>query len=119
MNSIDEKIQQALKESHESQELFAQPSLMQEAIAPFRGRRKWVNVVGLLYGITGFALFLWGAIECFHAETVHSQILWAGLAVIGMALNAFLKVFFWMEMHTNRILVEVKRVELLLLQKKD
>lgn len=119
MNSIDEKIQQALKESHESEELFAQPSLWQEAVTPFKGRRKWVNFVGLLYGVIGFALFIWGTIECIGAETIRSQILWGGLAMIGVLLNAFLKVFFWMEMHTNRILIEVKRVELLLLQNKD
>lgn len=119
MNDIDEKIREALKGEANTDEIFAEPSLVAEGIAPFRGKRKWVNVVGLMYGLIGFSLAVWGGFEFFHAEVVREQMLWGGLCFLGLMLNAFLKVFFWLEMHTNRVLREVKRVELLVLQSKQ
>jgi hypothetical protein len=119
MNAWDEKIQTALADTREGEELFVEQGLMAEAVAPFRGKRRWVNVVGLCYGFAGFAIALWGGVRFFEAEDTRAQILWAVVCLIGILLNAFLKVFFWMEMHTNRVLREVKRVELLLVKERS
>jgi len=118
MNDIDSKIKEALKGSDECDELFLDRSIMMEAMTPFRGRRKWVNAIGLLYGILGLVLAIWAGFQFFQADVVRDQILWGGLGFLGILFTSFLKVWFWMEMHTNRILREVKRVELLILNDK-
>lgn len=118
MNNIDKKIREALGDSPESEELFVEQNLIAEVVAPFRGKRKWVNAVGLFYGLVGMGLMLWAGYHFYVAELVREQLLWGGLALFGVLFVSFLKIYFWMEMHTNRILREVKRVELLLLQTK-
>lgn len=119
MSDLDSKIREALADTREGEELFEEQNLMAEAIAPFRGKRRWVNVVGLCYGFAGFGIAIWGGIRFSDAVDTRAQILWAGVCLIGVLLNAFLKVFFWLEMHTNRVLREVKRVELLLVQNRE
>ncbi len=119
MSDLDRKIREALADTREGEELFVEQSLMAEAIAPFRGKRKWVNFIGLTYGVLGLAIAIWGGIRFFEAEDTRAQILWAVVCLIGVLFNAFLKVFFWMEMHSNRILREVKRVELLLVKERE
>ncbi|MBK1878812.1 DUF6768 family protein [Pelagicoccus mobilis] len=118
MSDLDDKIREALADSGQKEELFKEQSLMAEAVAPFKGKRRWVNVVGLFYGVLGFAIAVWGGYKCFYAEDTRVQVIWLGVFFVGILLNAFLKVFFWMEMHTNRVLREVKRVELLLVERK-
>ena len=118
MSDLDDKIREALADTAEREELFVEKSLMAEAVAPFRGKRRWVNVVGLCYGVAGFGIAIWGGYRFYYAEDTRAQILWAGVCMLGVLLNAFLKVFFWMEMHSNRILREVKRVELLMVKSK-
>lgn len=119
MNDIDSKIKEALKGSDERDELFEERGIMIEAMTPFRGRRKWVNAVGLLYGVLGLVLAIWAGSNFYHADVVHDQMLWGGLCLLGILFTSFLKVWFWMEMHTNRVLREVKRVELLILKEKE
>jgi uncharacterized Rmd1/YagE family protein len=43
---------------------------------------------------------------------------WGGVALAFFFVFGVLKIWFWLEIHTNRVLREVKRVELLLLSKK-
>jgi len=119
MSDIDNKIREALADSGEKEELFKEQSLMAEAIAPFKGKRRWVNAMGLFYGVLGFLIAVTGGYKCYYAEDTRAQLIWLGVFFMGLLLNAFLKVFFWMEMHTNRVLREVKRVELLLVEQRD
>ncbi len=119
MNDIDNKIKEALKGSNECDELFEERNIMMEAMTPFRGRRKWINTLGLLYGIFGLALAIWAGFKFFHTDVVRDQMIWGGLGFLGILFTSFLKVWFWMEMHTNRVLREVKRVELLILKDKN
>lgn len=118
MNDIDNKIRKALKDSDNSDELFEERNIMMEAMTPFRGRRRWVNTLGLAYGILGLVLAIWAGFKFYNADVVGDQIQWGGLCLLGILFTSFLKVWFWMEMHTNRVLREVKRVELLILENK-
>ncbi len=119
MNDIDSKIRESLKDSREYDELFEDRNIVIEAMTPFRGHRKWINALGLCYGVFGLVLAVWAGFKFFHADVVRDQILWGGLGFLGILFTSFLKVWFWMEMHTNRILREVKRVELLILKDKE
>ncbi len=114
MSNLDDKIRAALRANDDAEELMKEPRLLAEVIAPFRGRNRWINALGLVYGILGLALLAWSIFAFLEAETTRSQLIWCGVGVFALMFVSFMKVFFWMEMHTKRVLREVKRVELLI-----
>jgi len=118
MNNLDQKIQDALRGSAEGDALASEPNLAEELITAFRGRNNWTNVLAVVFSIVGMALAIWAGFRFYGAEAVREQLLWGGLCLLGVLFISFIKVWFWMEMHSNRILREVKRVELLFLQAK-
>ncbi|HLP25667.1 MAG TPA: DUF6768 family protein, partial [Acidobacteriota bacterium] len=48
----------------------------------------------------------------YWAEALAEQLRWGGLALVLFLIVLFAKVWFWLEMKTNRVLREVKRLEL-------
>lgn len=56
----------------------------------------------------------WSGFDFYHAPEVREQLLWGGFCFFNVLFISFLKVWFWLEMHSNRVLRELKRVELLL-----
>ena len=117
MNDLDQRIQAALRGADGSDALAREPNLAEEVIAAFRGRNRWTTLLGVLFSIGGTALAVWAGFRFYGAEAVREQLLWGGVCLLGVLFISFMKVWFWMEMHSNRILREVKRVELLVLQR--
>ncbi len=112
MNNLDQKIKEALQ--RESSE--PEPNLAEEVIHVFRGRHRWMHGVIVAVTLLFLALGGWAGFRFYHADVVREQLLWGGLALVALLMISFMKVWFWLEMHTNRILREVKRVELLLVR---
>ena len=110
MNDLDNKIRAALEGDATAEE----PNLAEEVITVFRGRHRWMHSIIVLVTLAFLALGVWASLHFYHAEAVREQLLWGGLALVTLLMISFMKVWFWLEMHTNRILREVKRVELLL-----
>ena len=109
MNDLDNKIRAALDGDTPGEE----PNLAEEVIAVFRGRNRWMHGIVVVVSLALMALTLWSVYHFYHAEEVREQLRWGGLALVTLLMISFMKVWFWLEMHTNRILREVKRVELL------
>ena len=109
MNDLDNKIRAALHGDSAAEE----PNLAEEVISVFRGRNRWMHGVAVAVSLVFMALGVWASIRFYHAGAVQEQLRWAGLALFAFLAISFMKVWFWLEMHTNRILREVKRVELL------
>ncbi|MEP6956622.1 MAG: DUF6768 family protein [Chthoniobacterales bacterium] len=115
MNDLDQKIQAALQREPSPNE----PNLAEEAIQVFRGRHRWMHGVLVVVTLLCLALGGWASFQFYHAVVVREQLLWGGLALVALLMISFMKVWFWLEMHTNRILREVKRVELLLAARQE
>ncbi|WP_221030342.1 DUF6768 family protein [Actomonas aquatica] len=116
-DSIDEKIRAALRDSTDGDALAREPNLAQELITAFRGRNRFTNVMAFVMSIVSMAVFVWSVMRFYDAAVVRDQLVWGGVALFTLIFISFMKVWFWMEMHSNRVLREVKRVELLLLSK--
>ena len=115
MNNLDSKIRAALQGDPSA----AEPNLAEEVITVFRGRHRWMHAVIVLVTLVLMAVAVWASSRFYYAEVVREQLLWGGLALVALLMISFMKVWFWLEMHTNRILREVKRVELLFVAREE
>ena len=116
MNDLDQKIQAALK-SDVGGATPEEPNLAEEVLLAFRGRQRWLSGMLILANLAAFAGVVWSVIRFLNATDVSAQLQWGGLAGVLLMIMALLKLWFWLEMHTNRVLREVKRVELLLVSR--
>lgn len=114
MSELDRAIKEALTadDAQTLERLVADQSLHEQILATFRGRLRWLNIVGW---IAAFALFAVGCAcgwRFVREPELRGMLIWgagAGLAFAGLAL---IKMWFWMELQKNTILREVKRLEL-------
>lgn len=114
MNNIDQKIQAALRGQAGGDALVAEPNIAEEVIVAFRGRNRWLTTFVFVLSLGFFLGAVWAGIRFHGAETVTAQLRWGGLSLLFILMVSFIKVWIWLEMHTNRVLRELKRVELLL-----
>ena len=113
MNDLDRKIQEALPPD-DAQLLGppGEPPLWQQFTEMFRGRLGWVSVL-VLVGTLALAVFTVASAVCFfRAEGEREMIAWAGGFGLGLLAVSFGRLWFWLLMHRNAVLREVKRVEL-------
>ena len=115
MTHIDDAIRQALSaEDARALESFAgeQPVLQQAFATLGAGPYQWLNIGGW---VGGFALFVAGVgfgWKFYVATDVHQMALWGAAAMMALIGVGLIKLWFFMEMHKNQIIREVKRLEL-------
>lgn len=118
-NDLDQKIQAALRSESSPDTVIAEPNnVAEEFIIAFRNRQRWFTALLLLANIGTFIGLLFAGMKFYNAPDVMLALRWGGVALAFFFVFVVLKVWFWLEIHTNRVLREVKRVELLLLSKK-
>lgn len=107
MNSHDEtnKILKALSND------AGDDSLMEMALATFRGRRRGWTVFVWALSFLWFAGAIYCAIRFFDGTTVQSQIAWATGFLFSMMAVTALKIWAWMDMIHGSTMRELKRVE--------
>jgi len=83
-----------------------------DIFSTFQGRYGALNVFAAIVTFALFGAVIYCAWNAFNAADVRSTLLWGFGASFAMLGVAMLKMYFWMEMHKNQILREVKRLEL-------
>jgi uncharacterized protein DUF6768 len=111
---IDVKIREALRrEDAELLEHFRGDAPIQELLLEtFRGRNRWLNVLGVLGTILIMVLMTLVAIQFFHAQLVREMIAWATIFLCGFTTIALVKIWFWLELNKSMLTREIKRLEL-------
>jgi hypothetical protein len=113
MNELDRKIREALPP--DEAELLGppgEPSLGRQFIEMFQGRLGWVSVLAAV-GALAFAVFtIVSVVFFFRAETEREMIAWAGGFGLGLLAISFGRLWFWLLLHRNAVLREIRRVEL-------
>jgi len=117
MKDIDQKIQAALRQHSSDDNLLVEPNLAEEVITVFRGRHRWMYGVVVVVSLVFLALAIWAGVRFYGAEVVREQLLYGAIAFAAMMVISLLKVYFCLEMHSNRVLRELKLVELLLVSR--
>ena len=118
MTKLDEMIKEALRdedrvilEATEEQGWFAL------GLGQFRGKLGWVTWVIMLSQITLFFAGAWCAVQFFNTDQLLPALKW-GLSGAVLLLTALqLKLSLMPQMQADRILRELKRVELMLVRK--
>jgi hypothetical protein len=120
MSKTDELIEQAL--SAEDRELLArhgEPGYFNQAFGLFRGAMGWVVWLAYLTGIAAFAGVAFALWQMSTAGEALTAIKWGVLALLLFQYTAMIKVFLGSHLEANRMLRELKRVELQLALLRD
>ncbi len=114
MNEIDRRIREALRqEDAEILEDFGdEPSVLELLLETYRGRHRWLALLGAFWTLVFLVLGALAAIQFFHAEGIRDLLMWAGACILCMSAVSMLKVWYFMEINKNAITREVKRLEL-------
>ncbi|MEM1134078.1 MAG: DUF6768 family protein [Pseudomonadota bacterium] len=121
MNQFDAMISETLTQEEQAlmDELRHEPGYFAQAIGMLQGQNSWVNWVVLVVQTAMFLIAVWMGIEFFNAEDTVTQLRWGLPAVTLAILAAVLKMSLMPVMQSNRILREMRRLELLLVQQRQ
>ncbi len=113
MDELDRKIEEALNEQDRALlDQFPEQGLIGQFKSVFHGSMAWVSVMSMLFGTVLTIAFFYAAWKFFNVADIDARLLWGGGAWFLATMVAFMKVWFWMRMESNRVLREVKRLEL-------
>jgi len=113
MNDLDQQIQQALDaEERELFEQFGEQGLFTQWFSVYRGKQGWIATVVTIVSFVIFLCAVYAIWNFLHSADGLEAARWAAIAWALMTMVAFMKVWFWMRMESNRVLREVKRIEL-------
>lgn len=114
MNELDKKITEALRKEDAElfQDLGEEPGVFEMLFETFRGKHRWLNVLGAALTVVFLGLGVASAIAFFRADATRDLIMWASACILCALLVAMLKVWYWMEMQRMVVMREIKRVEL-------
>ena len=88
-----------------------------QALSLFRGRSGWVSVVLLATQAAMFVAGLMMGWRFFQADDALTALHWGLPAAVLLIMALMLKLALWPAMHANRILLALKRLELLTARK--
>ncbi|MBY0564172.1 MAG: hypothetical protein K2P58_08295 [Hyphomonadaceae bacterium] len=113
MTNLDRAIRDALsKEDAEFLARFEQQSPIGEALGAFTGRYALLNAFAAVIAFASFAFFVYAMLQIMGTDDLRVVVLWSASAIVSAFFVGLLKIWFWMEMHKNQVLREVKRLEL-------
>ncbi|MEO1043993.1 MAG: DUF6768 family protein [Pseudomonadota bacterium] len=120
MDQFDKMISETLTQEEQAlmEELRHEPGYFAQAFGMFRGTASWVNWVIMIVQSVMFLVAVWMSIEFFNADDAVSQLRWGLPAVTLLVVGGMLKMSLMPVMQANRMLRELRRLELLLVQQR-
>ncbi len=119
MTSIDEKIKQALSDEYNdiieaNDKIDANP--FRQMNAGFQGKMKWMYLLVIVF-TTFFAVMMLYSIYSFYIETETKRLIgWAVAIIIFGLVTQVSKMWYWSELGRNRVIREIKLLELQIAQ---
>lgn len=114
MRDLDTLVEAEL--SREERELLArigdEPGFFGQALGLFGGRLGWVNGVMMFAQTLLFIAGAYAAWRFFGETEVASQLRWGLPASVLLIVSLMIKMAMWPEIHSNRLMRELKRIEL-------
>ena len=88
------------------------PSLLELALAPLKGTRRWLALGAIPVGVVFMGVGIFSLWSFMNAESVSSLIQWALAFVFCMGAVSMMKIWYWMEMQGLILTRHVKGLEL-------
>lgn len=114
MRDPDRMIDEAINE--EERELLRrigeEPGFIDQAFGIFGGRTGWVNAVLIVVQTLFFVAGVWAAWMFFAAADPVTQLRWGLPAAVLLLMAVMIKMAVWPAVQTNRILRELKLIQL-------
>ena len=114
MRDVDNLIEEALdKEEREIlSRIGEEPGFFGMAFGLFSGRLGWVNILLMVVQGVTFVAGAYAAWMFFEAADPVSQLRWGLPSAVLLILATMIKMAMWPEVHANRLMRELKRIEL-------
>jgi len=113
MGKNDDLISAALAaEDRELLAAHAEPGYFAQATGMFRGKLGWVIWFTYLVGLASFAVSMYAMWQTWHVEEALQAVRWGVVSLLFFQGTVIMKLFLGSHMEANRMLREVKRVEL-------
>ena len=120
MRNVDELIEEAL--GKEEQEILRQigeePGFFGMAFGLFSGRLGWVNTLLMVVQGVTFLAGAYAAWMFFEAGNPVTQLRWGLPSAVLLILSTMIKMGMWPNIHADRLMRELKRIELQLARSK-
>lgn len=113
MNKLDRMIEEALDaEDRAVLAQYGEKGLFGEVGELLSGKFGWINIVQFAAQLALFAGFIYAAFRAVAAEDPLALNGWAALVIVLMMAMSVIKIMQWQQIQANRVIREVKRVEL-------
>lgn len=113
MDDIDRKIEEALNaEDRSLHAKFGEQGIWGQAFGVFDGKMRWLAVFATVLSFVFFIVFVICVWKFFTVTDPALAARWGVGALVMMTWTGFIKIWFWIRMESNRVLREVKRLEL-------
>ncbi|MGY6708836.1 MAG: DUF6768 family protein [Rhizobiaceae bacterium] len=120
MKDIDRLIDEAIheEESELLRQIGEEPGFFTQLFGIFGGRTGWVNVYVMVVQTVFFVAGVWAAWMFFLAVDPVAQLRWGLPAAVLLIMALMLKIMVWPSVQTNRLLREMKLIQLQLAQRR-
>ena len=120
MTNSDQLIDQTLaaEERDLLRRIGEDPGHVQQALTLFTGRSGWVSGLLLVVQAVMFIAGLSTAWQFFQAQDTLAALHWGLPSAVLLIMSLMIKLALWPVMQTNRVLVALKRLELVVTQRK-
>ena len=116
MNQSDDAISRAV--AAEERELLRaigeEPPFLSQSLRLFGGTNGWVNTIVMVAQTLAFLASLWAGWHFFQASTDLEALHWGLPAAVLFLMSLILKLSLWPVMLVNRLMLQIKRVEIML-----
>ena len=118
MKSFDDEIAQILTEDERRvvEEMPDYKNVFTLMSGSLRTKMRPFIILGIVFGTLVTAFCVYSIVAVFQAETTKGQILWSLAAIASFVWVGFSKVWFWMQLERQAVLIELKRAEVRILR---
>lgn len=113
MADLDRMIEDALDDEDRALlEQFGEQGIFEQTFGVFKGKTAWMTILLSIVMVALFAAGVYCVFRFLTTPDLAAMLRWGAAAWVVLTGLIFVKLWFWMQMQTNQVLREVKRVEL-------
>jgi hypothetical protein len=113
MTQLDDKIREALEETGIESPDFGDDDTLRSMISDaYAGKLRWMFVLTTFWQLVFFVGFVYAGVELFSMVSSEDPLFWAAIFIMTGVAMSMIKLMHWMLINRNRLLREIKRLEL-------